>query len=207
MAVNQNPFNFRGSKLLRGAQAVQSAAKQLAADVQDRTDQFTKFPQFSTGGRAYIIVSGKPLALAQRVAWRINTAHEEIRTCDTHMGWDVVPGQVSVSVSISEIVDPNIPAEVEGTWATMASLIHQPAVELEVFDKLGERMFFARGMFVSMSSGIAMGSMAERSLEFVGWAYASNVDQQFKPYAPTNQVAETFRKASKTLRSWTGGLF
>ena len=206
MADPNKPANWRSSKLLRGVNSLQRAAKDLAADASNPFGDPAKQPQMSTGGRAYIVVAGKPLALAQKVAWRISTSYEEIRTVDTHLSWDIVPGQTSISVTLGELVDPLQPAETEGTWATVASVIHQPIIELEIFDKLGERMFFARGMFVSMSQDIGMGALASRSLEFVGITYASNVSQSFKPYADTNKVAEAFQTAAKTLKSWTGGI-
>lgn len=207
MGVSQKPTDWRNAKFLRGVRNLQQAADQLKNDLQDRTDQFAKTPQFVVGGRAYIMVSGKPLALAQRCTWRTSVSADEIRTVDTHMSWDIAVGQTSIQVSLSELVDPNSPAETEGTWATMASLIHQPAIELEIFDKMGERIFFARGMFTSMSCGIGNGSLAERSLEFLGIAYAHNVDQSFKPYDPKNEIASAFKEASKKLRTITGGMF
>jgi hypothetical protein len=64
----------------------------------------------------------------------------------------------------------------------MQSAIHQPMVELQVLDKLGTSLFFARGMFLNVAGSIARGQLSTFTASFVGIAYQHYVAQNFKPY-------------------------
>lgn len=139
-------------------------------------------PKYHSGARAYVVVSGELVAVCQDFNYTVDFVPEETRTIDTHVPWDISVGQVSIRASLRQLIDPAESPESQGLWANMASIIHQPLVELEVFDKLGQRMFFARGMFTRISGSVTAGSLANRSVDFVGTAYAHNVTQTFVPY-------------------------
>lgn len=198
--------DIRSSKLLSGAKNLQEQWNRLKQELNGSTDAFAKYPQFATGARAYIVVSGKPYAVAQRVNYRTQMGYEESRTVDTNFAWEIIPGQVTIHAQLQGLIDPNQPAESESLWSTMSSIVHQPNVTLEVFDKLGERMFYAVGMFVGMTNSIGMGVVGERGLEFVGYIFAHNVEQAFRPYDPTNEVANKLGAIAEGLKSRLGGL-
>lgn len=139
-------------------------------------------PKYYSGARAYVVLSGELVAVCQDFNYTIDFVPEETRTIDSHMPWDISVGQVSIRASLKQLVDPAESPESQGLWANMASIIHQPLVELEVFDKLGQRMFSARGMFTRISGSVTIGSLANRSVDFVGTSYAHNVTQTFVPY-------------------------
>ncbi len=140
------------------------------------------FPKYFSGARAYITISGELVAVCQDFNYTVELAPEETRTIDTHLPWDISVGQVSIRASLRQLIDPSESPESQGLWANMASIIHQPLIELEVFDKLGQKMFYARGMFTRVNGSITVGSLANRSVDFVGTAYAHNVTQSFVPY-------------------------
>lgn len=142
----------------------------------------TSLPQYFSGARAYVAVSGELLAVCQDFNYTIDFTPNEARTIDTHVPWDISVGQVSIKASLRQLVDPSESPESQGLWANMASIIHQPLIELEVFDKLGQKMFYARGMFTRISGSVSTGSLANRSVDFTGTAYAHNTSQGFIPY-------------------------
>lgn len=160
-----------------------------------------KFPQYSAGSRSYISVKGQPLAVCMNMSWSIDTAYEEIRTIDTQLPWDVSLGQITIRANLSQIIDPNTSAESQAIFSTMAATMHQPFVTLEVYDKLGARLFYSKGMFVSMNSTVPVNGLSTRSVSFVGMVYAHNVNQAFEPYSPDS------KKTSLTddLNKLTGG--
>jgi len=139
-------------------------------------------PKYHSGARAYVVVSGELVAVCQDFNYTIDFVPEETRTIDTHVPWDISVGQVSIRASLRQLVDPAQSPESQGLWANMASIIHQPLIELTVFDKLGQRMFYAKGMFTRISGSVTVGSLANRNVDFVGTAYAHNVTQTFFPY-------------------------
>lgn len=140
------------------------------------------FPRYFSGARAYVTISGELLAVCQDFNYTIDFTPDETRTIDTHVPWDISVGQVSIKASLRQLVDPAESPESQGLWANMASIIHQPLIELEVFDKLGQKMFYARGMFTRISGSVSTGSLANRSIDFTGTAYAHNTTQGFIPY-------------------------
>lgn len=199
--------DWRGSKLLSGARAIQAQYEGIKDDLKNFGKSPADLPQFLTGARAYISIGGKPYAIAQRVSYRIQANVEDVRTIDTPFPWELSVGQIYVHASLQGLIDPTRPAETESTWSNMASIIHQPLVTLEIFDKLGEKQFTSNGMFVSLTNSIGMGSAADRSVEFIGIMYAHNVEQKFTPYAQQNPVAAALSTAANTLKKYTGGLF
>lgn len=139
-------------------------------------------PKYFSGARAYVTVSGELVAVCQDFNYTIEFTPEETRTIDTHVPWDISVGQVSIRASLRQLVDPAQSPESQGLWSNMASIVHQPLIELEVFDKLGQKMFYARGMFTRISGSVTVGALSNRSIDFVGTAYAHNVTQSFVPY-------------------------
>jgi hypothetical protein len=89
----------------------------------------------------------------------------------------------------------------------MQAAVHQPLIEMQVLDKLGTSLFFARGMFVAVNGNVTQGQISHFSAQFVGVAYQHYVNQKFKPY---NSIAGALTGAVQGLQnlasSLTGGL-
>lgn len=157
-------------------------AKEAKRQEEAGRDPDVVMSKYYSGARAYVVVSGELIAVCQDFNYTIDFVPEETRTIDTHIPWDISVGQVSIRASLRQLIDPAESPESQGLWANMASIIHQPLIELEVFDKLGQRMFFARGMFTRISGSVTVGTLANRNVDFIGTAYAHNVSQTFVPY-------------------------
>lgn len=165
-----------------------------------------KFPQYSSGSRSYISVKGLPIAVCMNMSWSVDTSYEEVRTIDTQLPWDISLGQISVKANLSQIIDPDTSAESQAIFSTMAQNMHQPFVTLEVYDKLGARLFYSKGMFVSMNSQMTVNGLSTRSVSFVGIVYAHNVDQKFVPYSPQGKISSLNDALNKATGAITGAL-
>jgi hypothetical protein len=144
--------------------------------------QVGQIPFYQTGARAFIKVGGKPLAVCQDFRWQVSYQPNPIYTIDTVQPWDIDVGPMTVSATLSQIMDPTKGPEVDHLLPIMSSAVHQPLVELQVLDRLGTSLFFARGMFLSVSGSIARGAVSSFTATFTGTAYQHYVAQSFKPY-------------------------
>jgi len=142
-----------------------------------------QYPFYSTGARALIKCGGRPIGVCQNFHWTTSYQANPIVTIDTNIPWDIDVGPLTVSATLSQILDPTKGPEVDGLFSIMSASVHQPLIELQVLDKLGTSLFFARGMFLSVSGNIARGQTSTLSAQFTGMAYQHYVAQQFKAYS------------------------
>jgi hypothetical protein len=182
-----------------------------AKKINDLLDPFSgrdpKIPFYQTGARAFIKMGGRPLAVCQDFKWTVSFAANPIYTIDTVQPWDIDVGPMSVNASLSQIMDPTKGPEVDNLFPIMSSAVHQPLIELQVLDKLGTSLFFARGMFLSVSGNIARGQVSTISAQFTGIAYQHYVAQSFKPYESIAGGISGLANGLKNLASTaTGGL-
>jgi hypothetical protein len=164
-----------------------------------------QFPTYSSGARSFIKVAGKPLGVCLDFRWQITIATSEIRSIDTNLPWDLVPGQISISATLNEIMDPRTSAEHQGLFHTIQSSMHQPYVEMEITDFTGASLFFARGMFVNLTGSVARGQLSSFSVGFVGVAYQHNVYQEFKPYSGFASLGSAVTQFGGAASQGTGG--
>jgi hypothetical protein len=166
-----------------------------------------QLPFYQTGARAFIKIGGKPFAVCQDIRWQIAYSPNPIHTIDTLQPWDIDVGPMSVNASLTRIMDPTKGPEVDHLIPIMSSAAHQPYVELQVLDRLGTSLFFARGMFLSVSGNISKGAVSTLSAQFTGVAYQHYVSQSFKPY---NSVAGGLQGLANSVTGLvstpTGGL-
>lgn len=141
-----------------------------------------QLPFYGSGARSFIKIGGRAIAVCQDFRWTVSYQPNPIYSIDTVIPWDIDVGPMTVNASLTQIVDPTKGPEVDFLLPIMASAVHQPMVELQVLDKLGTTLFFARGMFNSVSGGVARGALSTLSAQFTGIAYQHYVAQQFKPY-------------------------
>lgn len=144
--------------------------------------QVGQIPFFQTGARAFIKIGGRALGVCTDIKWNVSYAANPIYTIDTVQPWDISVGPLSISASLNQIMDPTKGPEVDNLLPIMSSAVHQPFVEMQVLDKLGTSLFFARGMFLTVAGGISRGQISTYSATFTGVAYQHYVAQAFKPY-------------------------
>lgn len=165
-----------------------------------------KIPFYSTGARALIRIGGKPVGVCTDIRWTVSYNVTPINTIDTPHAWDVDVGFANINASLSSIVDPTGGPEAYGMFANMASAVHQPMVEMQVLDKLGTSLFFARGVFNQVSGNVSRGTVSTFNAQFTGVAYQHYVAQSFKPYAFTGLLSNGLNKIKKLAGTFTGGL-
>jgi hypothetical protein len=161
-----------------------NAAALLAAN--DPFDKLKKMkgsiPYYQSGARAFIKIGGIAIGIAQSIKWQISYQATPIHTIDTVTPWDISVGPMSVSATLSQIMDPTRGPEADLLLPTMASAIHHPSTEIQVLDKLGTSLFFAKGMFLAVNGNIERGQLSSLSAQFTGTFYQNYVGQAFKPY-------------------------
>lgn len=141
-----------------------------------------QLPFYGTGARSLIKIGGRPIGVCQDFRWQVQYTPTPIHTIDTVQPWDIDVGPMAINANLSRIMDPTKGPEVDNLLPIMSSAVHQPMVELQVLDKLGTSLFFARGMFLSVSGNVARGALSTFSATFTGIAYQHYVGQSFKPY-------------------------
>jgi len=139
------------------------------------------FPEYSTGARAKLLINGKTIGAALEVTYSINTTMTEVRTIDQFLPWEIVPGQMMIKASLKRIVDPRRTLGGDGLFATMQSYLHQPYASLEIRDRLGNLIFYARGMFTDFNGSIQAGQASVEGVSFVGYYWRENTIQTFNP--------------------------
>lgn len=166
-----------------------------------------QIPFYSSGARALIRVGGKPLGVCQEIRWQISYNSEPIMTVDSQFPWDIDIGHARIGASLSQIVDPTGGPETDYLSHTMAASLHQPYVEMQVLDKIGTSLFFARGMFTSISGGASRGAISTWNATFVGVAYQHYVAQNFEPYSDAGKVSGLIGTFTSAASKLTGGIF
>jgi hypothetical protein len=174
----------------------------------DYSKQKGQIPFFQTGARALIRLGGIPLAVCTDINWRVEYAATPIFTIDSNFPWDIDVGAATINASLNSIMDPTKGPEADLLFHIMQSAIHQPYAELQVLDKLGTSMFFARGMFLGITGHVARGQVSTWGATFTGVAYQHYVNHfAFKPYNTIAGKTSALLGGLKGLASdLTGGI-
>jgi hypothetical protein len=164
-------------------------------------------PFYSTGARAFIRIGGQAIGVAQSISWKVSYNGTMINTIDSIEAWDIDVGRLSVTASLAQIIDPTKGPETDAMFAVMRAAVHQPMVEMQVLDALGTTIFFARGMFLSISGNVARGQLSGINAEFTGTMYQHYSSQAFQPYGSVAGTASKLAGSLKKLASnLTGGV-
>ena len=146
--------------------------------------------------------------MCQDFRWSVSYSPNPIYTVDTVIPWDIDVGPMTVNANLSQILDPTQGPEATHLFNTMSSSVHQPLVELQVLDKSGTSLFFARGMFLQVSGGINRGQLSNLSANFTGVAFQHYVQQQFKPYdSIASGLSGMVNGLAGLVSTTTGGVF
>ena len=182
-----------------------------------------KKPYYVTGARCFIKLGGKPVGVCQDFKWNVAYQATPIQTVDTNAAWDIDVGQVTIQATLNKIYDPVKGPEADGLFAIMSASVHQPMIEIQVIyqspdlmrnfqyekttaQKMVEfSMFFARGMFVSVSGNATLGQVSNLSASFVGITYQHYAAQGFVPYGFAYVAAEAVQSAKSLVSSFSGG--
>lgn len=186
-------------------QSSQKLLDSLTASSQSASN-IGKIPYYSTGARSYVRIGGKAVGVAQDIKWNVSYQSTPIYTIDSNFPWDIDIGSCSISATLNNFFDPTKGPEADNLLPIMKSSVHMPIVELQVLDASGTSLFFARGMFVSVSGNVAKGSISTISANFTGIAYQHYTSQSFNAYsgAISGKVA-AFTEALKGLTSGSSG--
>lgn len=172
---NSVPINSGLKDLAKSVFSDQELAAERALITSDKP-----LPEFFTGARAKVLVNGSPIGAALEVNWNVSTNVEEIRTIDSSLPWELVPGQIQIKASLKRWIHPDRSLAGDGMFSTIASLLHQPYVSLELRDRLGNIIFYAKGMFVSMNGTVGNNTVGVQSVDFIGYYFRENVNQSFE---------------------------
>lgn len=166
-----------------------------------------KLPFYSTGARSFIRIGGKAVAVCTDFRWQIAYLATTTNTIDSPFAWDIDIGQVAITATLNQIIDPTQGPEASGLFSIMQAAVHQPFVELQVLDALGTSLFFSRGMFTQVNGSVARGQISTLSASFIGTVYQHYASQQFKPYDSIAGGVQGLLGGLKNLVSQaTGGL-
>lgn len=174
----------------------------------DLQNKVGTIPFFHTGARALLRIGGKPMGVAQSISWNITVNAEPIHTIDSPHAWDIDLGLVKITATISDMINPVKGPEANHLFNIMPAIVHQPMVEMQVIDKgTGTSLFFARGMFTSISGNISRGQVANFSANFTGVAFQHYVVQNFSnPYGGVGALGELANDVLGTVGNLLGGL-
>lgn len=170
--------------LLTGVDALDNVIIQTTKTAMAAADPFIagSFPEYASGARCYVLVAGRKILEAQGISYEVSASNEALRTIDMMLPWDIVVHSVTIRANLQSIIDPRTSAETQGLRQIMKSIMHQPMIDIQVIDRSGAELFWARGMFVRCSESIRHGALGVRSADFEGIAYAGNVTQSFSDY-------------------------
>lgn len=147
----------------------------------NRDNADKQLPEYFSGARCRLLINGETIGAALEVSWSVTSEMQEIRTIDTFLPWEIVPGQMTISANLKRVVDPRRQLGSDGLYSTITSYLHQPYASIEVRDRLGNLIFLARGMFKDLQGTVANGQLGVESLNFVGYYWRENVAQEFSP--------------------------
>jgi hypothetical protein len=94
-----------------------------------------KFPEFATGARSIIYINEQRIAAALDVSYSVNVESTELRTIDSQMPWELIPGQIAVEASLRRIVHPSNTVTQEHMFTTITAALHTPYASLKIQDK------------------------------------------------------------------------
>ena len=180
--------------LKRRNKTAENQLKQIGPNV-----DVTKLPSLSSGGRTFVTVAGKPVAVCLGFSCSVVMDYEEVRSIDSQLPWDIMTNQIRITAKLNKFIDPESSLEAGGLFSTIQSNLHQPFVEILVNDADGNPQFFAKGMFVSMDANFAVGQLSVTSATFVGILYQNNVYQKFVPY-PTDPISKALKAAKNAMK-------
>lgn len=210
----QNPFGPNAKKgpisggvagPLAVAEKAQQTSDLLMSKIDPSKESNDGTPFWSSGARSLIKVGGKALAVCQDFRWTVTYQATPIQTIDTAFPWDIDVGQVTIQATLSRIMDPIRGPEADAIFPIMSAAIHQPMVEMQVLDALGTCLFFARGMFTSVTGAVVLGQLSNVQAGFVGVAYQHYVSQEFQPYGLAGAAGDLLGSAQDVISDLTGG--
>lgn len=156
-------------------------------------------PEFATGARSIIYINDQRIAAALDVSYSVNIETHELRTIDSQLPWELIPGQISIEATLRKIVHPSVTATSEHLFTIITAALHTPYASLKIQDKLGNVLFFARGSFVSLQGTTSVGQTNIESVRFQGYYWRQNDSQMFIPDPPDGITGSLKRLASSKL--------
>ena len=177
--------------------ALVKARAEIEREAYVYSKEMPKFPEYFTGARAIIWVNQKKIAAAMDVSWNVSIDTKELRTIDSYMPWELIPGQTKVTASLRQIMHPNRTVTSQGLFTIIGAVLHTPYATIEVRDKLGNVMFFAKGMFTDLEGSVGTGALGIESVRFTGYYWRQNDQQSFDPEIGNKDLASRMLSLGK----------
>lgn len=189
---------FKNSGVLSSVALVTARGEaQLAAAKSNKPDIL--FPEYGTGARSVIYINDQKIGAALDVSYSVNIEHTEIRTIDSQLPWELIPGQISIEASLRRIVHPDTTVTQEHLFTIITAALHTPYASIKIQDRLGNTLFYAKGSFVSLQGQVAVGQVNIESVRFQGYYWRQNDAQLFIPEPPDGPGAMLTRMARSKL--------
>ena len=153
------------------------------------------FPEWVTGSRAIVYVNQKKVAACLDVSYKISIQSEPVRTIDSFMPWEIVPGQISVEATLRRFMHPEQTAASDHLFTIIQAALHTPYATLEIRDRLGNPLFVATGSFTDMEGQISVGAVGIESVRFQGYYWRQNDIQAFDPEIASKSFADKLKEA------------
>jgi len=140
-----------------------------------------QLPEYFSGARAILTVNGQRIGAAMEVSYSVSVDHTELRTIDSSLPWELIPGQIKIKASLRRIISPDRSLAGDGLFTTITSSLHTPYSSIELRDRTGNIIFYAKGSFTEIQGSVQNGQLGVESVSFVGYYWKENVRQEFNP--------------------------
>lgn len=129
--------------------------------------------KYSSGARTIIRINGVPLAFAFQVSWDITTAHQEIRTVDDYLPYELAPQMVQVTGSLGGWHIPDSGPTALNIQQNVLSFLFHRYITIEVRDRTTDALLFftKNAVITSRSESISTDNLSRLKLDFkaIGW--------------------------------------
>jgi len=149
--------------------------------------------EYFTGPRCIIKVNGELAGFAFAVSWKVDTEHQEIRTIDRWLPWELAPVKLSVSGTMSMFHIPGKGPSAELLQGDVFSFLFFKYISIEIQDSKTKKTLFKtnRAVVTSRYQDVKSEAISTIVLQWKAISFTDEVDGD-KLQFPTNysKVAE-----------------
>jgi hypothetical protein len=131
------------------------------------------FGRYMTGTRAIIKVNDKLFGFAFGVNFNIHTEHEENRTIDDYVAYELMPTRISVDGTLSMFHIPNRGPSKEFVQANVLSFLMHKYITIEISDQTTGQVIFKtnKAVITNRSQSLQAGELSTIQLSWkaLGW--------------------------------------
>lgn len=142
------------------------------------------FGRYMTGSRAIIKVNDKLFGFAFGVNFNIETAHEENRTIDDYIAYELMPTRIAVTGTLSMFHIPGKGPTPQLVQANVLSFLMHKYITIEISDQTTGQVIFKthKAVITSKSQNLQAGELSTIQLSWkaLGW-----IDEMTVPQTPS----------------------